>query len=366
VAPPSDPAPKASSRVSRRPVIIIADDDRITRELLASILRANAFEVEIVADGQLAVERVGKGGVDLVLLDVMMPRMTGLEACRIIKGMTGEAFLPILLVTVKTDPASRIEGLKIGADDYVCKPFEEGELLARVGAMLRIKRFYDELQLARARLERVSVHDELTGLFNYRYLNGRLGEEFKRAERSHEPLACALIDVDRLRVYNERGGRSLGDSILRGAADLIKKSVREVDIVVRYGGDEFLVLLPMTHFTGAVSVAERIWREVTTRAWPPLSESERLTLSVGIALFPSRDVRTKDALLKAAELALHRAKRDGMNRVCVFQQEGLIFSPALHAEPPTPDASSVATSSPAARSGATASLAAARKSKGDF
>jgi two-component system cell cycle response regulator len=329
-----------SSRSPRRPLIIIADDDRITRELLASILRANAYDVDIVADGQQAAERVAKGGADLVLLDVMMPRMGGLEACRIIKGMTHESFLPVLLVTVKTDPASRIEGLKIGADDYVCKPFEEGELLARVQAMLRIKRFYDELQAARGRLERVSVHDELTGLYNYRYLNGRLGEEFKRAERSHEPLACALIDIDRLRVWNERGGRALGDAILRGAADLIKKSLREVDIVVRYGGDEFLVLLPTTHFAGALSVAERTWREVTTRAWSPLTEDDRVTLSMGIALFPSRDVRSKDALLKAAEYALHRAKRDGMNRICVFQQDGLIFSPTLRDAPPGTDVGS--------------------------
>jgi diguanylate cyclase (GGDEF)-like protein len=340
-------------------MIVVADDDRITRELLVSILRANAFDVEGVADGQQAVERVGKGGVDLVLLDVMMPKMTGLEACRIIKGMTGEAFLPTVLVTVKTDPASRIEGLKIGADDYVCKPFEEGELLARVHAMLRIKRFYDELQTARTRLERVSVHDELTGLFNYRYLNGRLGEEFKRAERAHEPLACVLIDLDRLRVYNERGGRSLGDGILVGAANLIRKSVREVDIVVRYGGDEFLVLLPMTHFTGAVSVVERVWREVTTRAWAPLSEGDRLTISVGVSLFPSRDVRAKDALLKAAEHALHRAKRDGMNRVCVFQQDGLIFSPTLHETPVPANAGSRGSDGRAA-----ASVDAARKSKG--
>jgi two-component system cell cycle response regulator len=356
---PSDP-PKLSSRPPRRPVIVIADDDRITRELLASILRANAYEVEIAADGQQAVERVAKGGVDLVLLDVMMPKMTGLEACRLMKSMTVDAFLPILLVTVKTDPQSRIDGLKIGADDYVCKPFEEGELLARVQAMLRIKRLYDEMQAARARLERVSVHDELTGLFNYRYLNARLGEEFKRAERSHEPLACAVIDVDRLRIYNERGGRALGDAILRGTAELIKRSVREADIIVRYGGDEFLMLLPSTHFAGSVSVAERIWHEVATRSWAPLFDTaqapDRVTLSMGIALFPSRDVRAKDGLIKAAENALHRAKRDGMNRICVFQQENLIFSPSMASAPPA--------GAPVSQTGGTLG-AASRKGKGE-
>jgi two-component system, cell cycle response regulator len=333
---PSDAPRGYSSRPPRRPVIIVADDDRITRELLASILRANGYEVDAVADGQEAVDRVGKGSADLVLLDVMMPRMGGLEACRLIKSMTAESFLPILLVTVKTDPASRVEGLKIGADDYVCKPFEEAELLARVGSMLRIKRLYDEMQNARARLERVSVHDELTGLYNYRYLNTRLGEEFKRAERSHEPLACCVIDIDRLRSQNERGGRGLGDTVIKGTAETIRRSVREADVVVRYGGDEYLVMLPATHFAGSVTVAERVLREVATRVWGTGHAADaKITLSIGIALFPSRDVRTKDALVKAAETALHRAKRDGMNRICVFQQDGFIYTPTMSAFVPS-------------------------------
>ena len=127
----------------------MADDDRITRELLASMLGGRGFEVETVEDGQAAVERVGRGGVDLVLLDILMPRLTGLEACRLLKGMTADSFLPVVLVTVKTDTASRVEGLKIGADDYVCKPFDEDELVARVEAMLRIKRLHDHVVDAR-------------------------------------------------------------------------------------------------------------------------------------------------------------------------------------------------------------------------
>src|SRR5438094_4948188 len=167
----------------KRPYVVVADDDAVTRDLLASTLRAHGYDAYPAADGQEAVERVAKGGVDLVLLDAMMPRLSGLEACRLLKGMTLDSFLPVMIVTVRTDPASRVDGLKIGADDYVSKPFEEGELMARIGGMLRIKTLYDEMLTARATLERVSVHDELTGLFNYRYLNNRLSEEFKRAER---------------------------------------------------------------------------------------------------------------------------------------------------------------------------------------
>src|SRR5690606_15761411 len=162
----------------RGELIVVADDDRVTRTMLERVLTANGYRVETVADGQAAVVRAAGGDVDLLLLDHVMPRMSGLEACRLIKAGAGDNFLPVVLITIKTDTASRVEGLRIGADDYVCKPFDEGELLARIEAMLRIKHLHDHVARARAKLERLSVHDELTGLYNYRYLNTRLAEEF--------------------------------------------------------------------------------------------------------------------------------------------------------------------------------------------
>jgi diguanylate cyclase (GGDEF)-like protein len=290
-----------------------------------------------VEDGQAAVERVSQGKVDLVLLDILMPRLTGLEACRLLKGMTSDTFLPVVLVTVKTDTASRVEGLRIGADDYVCKPFDEAELIARVEAMLRIKKLHDHVVKARAKLEQLSVHDDLTGLFNYRYLHSRLSEEFKRSERYHEPLACVVIDIDRLQAINETEGRRAGDQVIRGVAEAIRRGVREVDVVARFGGDEFLLVLPNTHFAGSVTVAERIWREVAEgRATSGVAGGTPTSLSVGVALYPSRDVRTKDALLRAADSALHHAKREGGNRVCVFQQQGYLYTPASGDQAPRP------------------------------
>jgi diguanylate cyclase (GGDEF)-like protein len=305
----------------------VADDDEVTRERLGAMLRDAGYDVETAVDGEDAIDRVAKGGVDLVLLDATMPRLSGLEACRLLKGMVQDAFVPVLIATVRTDPSSRVEGLKIGADDYVCKPFEEAEVLARVSAALRIKRVHDEMQAARAKLERVAIHDELTGLFNYRYLHTRLADEFKKAERQHEPLACCVLDIDRLKAMNERGGRAFGDAVLRGVADVIKKSVRESDVVARYGGDEFLIVLPATHFAGALSVADRIWRDVAARSWELPGGKAGITASLGVALYPSRDVRTREALLKAADAALLQAKREGGGKLCVFQQKGFIFSP---------------------------------------
>ena len=322
----------------RAGTIVVADDDRLTRELLAGLLRARGHDVEAVPDGQAAVERVARGGVHLVLLDVLMPRLGGLEACRLLKGMTTGAFLPVVLVTVKTDSQSRVEGLKIGADDYVCKPFDESELMARVEAMLRIKRLHDHVAESRLRLEQLSIHDDLTGLYNYRHLQVRLGEEYKRAERHRESLACVAVDIDRLQMHNELGGRAHGDRVIRYVADTLRRGTREGDILARFGGDEFLLVLPGQHFAGAVSVVERLFRELRER--PLTGETTRaqpVSVSAGVALFPSRDVRTRDSLLRSADLALGMAKREGGARVCVYQQEGQIYTPLVGSDAGPPE-----------------------------
>jgi len=304
--------------------ILVADDNRLTRDLMASILRGQGYQVEAVEDGQQAVDCVGKGGIDLVLLDIMMPRLSGLDACKLIKGLTGEVFLPVILVTVKTDSQSRVEGLRFGADDYVSKPFDETELCARVEAMLRIKRLHDQVADAKKRLEEASERDELTGVYNYRHLHHRLSVEFKRAERQQDTIACALIDIDGLKAINERSGQGAGDGAIRAVADLVRRCVRETDVVARFGGDEFVVIMPGTHFAGSLTAAERLLREGQTSR-----RALACTFSLGIAFYPSRDVRTKDALLRAAADALFQAKQDGGNRVCVFQQQGHIYSPTL-------------------------------------
>lgn len=314
--------------------VLVADDDPATRELIASVLRQSGYEVETVADGQEAVARYARGGLDVVLLDAVMPRVSGVDACRTIKGLGRDArdeLVPVLLVFAKTDARSRIEAVKNGADGYLCKPFEQTELLLGVGAALRLKRAHDRTRAATQKLERLRSFDELTGAHTFLHLHERLAQEFVRAEKHSEPLACCVLDIDRLKVQNERGGRSFGDEVLRGVAEVIKGSVRDTDIVARYGGDEFFIMLPATHFAGSLVVASRIWRDVAQRSFdgPDTPEGDRrVTASLGVALFPSRDVRTKDALLGALEAALLEAKRRGGNRLCVFQQEGFIYTPS--------------------------------------
>lgn len=308
--------------------VVIADDDRVTREYVAGLLRGHGYEVSAVDNGQKVLERCRAGGVALVLLDVVMEGMSGVDVCRMLKSSTAGTFLPIILLTARTDTDSRVEGLRIGADDYICKPFDERELLARVGNMLRIKQMHDDVATARERLERLAVRDELTGLYNYRYLQSRLTEEFKRAERYREPLSCAMLDIDHFKSFNDRYGHDVGDRVLQTVAHRLVEAVREVDVLARYGGEEFLLVLPSTHLAGALTVADRVWRTIGQRPFEiGEGRAEPITVSIGVALYPSRGVTSRDALLKAADRALYRAKDDGRNRICVFQDPAYIYKP---------------------------------------
>lgn len=309
--------------------IAVVDDDRVTREYVAGLLRGRGYRVTAVESAQKLLDLHRQGLVDLVLLDVMMEGLSGVDCCRILKTTSPpETFTPVILVTARNDPESRVEGLRIGADDYVTKPFDERELLARVEAMLRIKRSHDDLSASRDRLQQLAVQDELTGLFNVRYLHSRLLEEFKRAERHRDPLAVAMLDVDHFKTVNDRFGHATGDAVLREVGARLKRAVRDIDVVTRYGGEEFVVLLPSTHLAGALVVADRIARSLREEKFEAAGREFEITASIGLSLFPSRGVQTKEALLRSADRALYRAKDDGRDRICVFQEQGYVFAPS--------------------------------------
>lgn len=310
-------------------LILVADDDRLVREKVGALLRARGHTVELVEDGAPAIERAAKGDVGLFLLDVMMPGVGGLEACRLLKSLARdrETFWPVVLLTARNDGDSRVQGLRLGADDYVGKPFDDRELVARVEGLLRIRQMHDDLIAAKQRLEALAVTDELTGLYNFRYLSTRLREELKRAERHREPLACAMIDLDSFKRINDDLGHDVGDAVLREAARRVRGAVREIDVVARYGGDELLLILPTTPFSGALTVASRVWNDIRSAPIQVGPHELRLTASIGVALYPSRDVTDAEALLRAADQALYQAKRDGRDRIGVFQHEGYIFRP---------------------------------------
>jgi two-component system cell cycle response regulator len=319
--------PPNHEKPNAQPTILLAEDNQATREFIAQLLSDNGMKVEVVENGQQAVSLARDGKFDLILLDILMPGLDGLDACRLIKSITQDEFIPIIILTAKTDIESRVVGLRIGADDYICKPFDKRELLARVNNLVRIKRMHDHVKESKASLEALSIKDELTGLYNYRYLQTRVTEEFKRAERYREPLACIMVDIDFFKEVNDLLGHEAGDEVLRQLSERLNHAVREIDVVARYGGEEFLLILPSTNFTGALAVADRVWRAVGSEPFVVNEYPKKITISLGVAVFPSRDIKTKDDLIRASDRALYQSKQEGRDGICVFQHQGYIYRP---------------------------------------
>ena len=317
-----------------RPKILVVDDSRTQLEWLVAVLQREGFDVRAAATGKEAILKVRTESPDLVLLDMILPDMDGLEVLRLIKARPDDQFIPVIILSVKSDLDSKVTGLRIGADDFLAKPFAEAEILARCAAMLRIKSLQDQLRTTQKKLEEQSITDGLTGLKNRRLFDERLDEEFRRAQRYSDPVSLIMIDLDHFKLVNDRHGHQMGDMVLREAAACIRASIREPDICARYGGEEFAVILPKTHLSGALTVAERVWREIGAKVFKQeVTEGGRakpvevhVTASLGLAFYPSKDITSAALLVKFADEALYQAKHLGRNNICLYQAQSYQFS----------------------------------------
>jgi diguanylate cyclase (GGDEF)-like protein len=323
-----------SRPVHGRAKILVVDDSRTQLDWLVEVLAREGYAVEAAMEGRDAIRKVRTDPPDLVLLDMILPDMDGLEVLRLVKALPDDQFIPVIILSAKADLDSKVTGLRIGADDFLAKPFAEAEILARCAAMLRIKSLQDQLRRAQKELEERSVTDGLTGLKNRRFLDERLAEEFKRAQRYADPVSLVMIDLDHFKQVNDRYGHPAGDVVLRGAANLIRGSIRDPDICARYGGEEFAVILPKTHLSGALVVAERIWRELAERAHVLEAgvlggpAEVKVTASLGIAFYPAKDITSPELLLRFADEALYQAKKAGRNQICLYQAQPYTYDPS--------------------------------------
>lgn len=305
--------------------ILIVDDHQDNVELLQARLEARGYEIDTATDGQEALARVAAVAPDLILLDVMMPRMDGIEVARRVKADPTLPFIPIIMQTALDATESKVEGLDAGADDYITKPINFAELEARVNSLLRIKALQEDLahrerQLAdmNDRLRQMSQTDSLTTLDNRRYIEERLADMFGHAARFNEPLACMMCDVDQFKSVNDTHGHQAGDAVLRQVADILRHEAREIDRIGRYGGEEFIFLLPGTTAAAASIFAERVRAAVEAHVFTFPGGSVRRSLSCGVAAWPHPRVKSSDSLVKAADDALYVAKKTGRNRVVCF------------------------------------------------
>ncbi len=305
--------------------ILVVDDHEDNVEVLRARLEARGYDVLGASDGQEALDTTARWIPDLILLDVMMPKMDGLEVVRRLKANKDLPFIPVIMQTALDSTERMVAGLEAGADDYVAKPINFAELEARVKSLLRIKKLQEDLaererQLSEVndKLLHISLTDGLTGVDNRRSLEERLHEMFEHSLRLHEPIAVVMCDIDHFKLVNDTHGHAAGDEILKQFAGILKHQAREIDRVGRYGGEEFLLLLPGTVLDAAVTFAERLRECVDSHTFSFEGGTLRKTVSCGVAAFPHPRVSGRDALLKAADDALYVAKEAGRNRVVRF------------------------------------------------
>lgn len=303
--------------------ILVVDDVPVNIQLLTTYLSSEGYNVISARDGEEAITQMQSQRPDLVLLDVMMPKKNGFEVCKLIKNNEETNFIPVIIVTALNELQDKIKGMDSGADDFISKPFNKLELLARVRSLLRIKYLHDELkdkvlQLQRAKeeLRQLAITDGLTNLYNYRYFKDHLQQELNRARRHDLNVSIVMIDIDHFKHYNDTHGHPAGDVVLKGIAQLLKDNIRNIDLAARYGGEEFSLVLIETNKAAAKIVAEKIRKLVENHkfAYEDTQPLGRITISMGVSTFPE-DGTDWETLVNVADKRLYLAKQAGRNAI---------------------------------------------------
>jgi two-component system, cell cycle response regulator len=295
--------------------VLIVDDRPSSYERIASTL-ATEHSVEIEADPSEALFRAADGNYDLVIVSLGLESFDALRLCSQIRSLDRTRNVPILAVTEPDDNARMVRGLEIGVNDYLMRPIDKNELLARARSQVRKRRYTERLRDNVQISIEMAITDALTGLFNRRYMENHLGTLVEQAGARGKPLAVMVLDIDYFKSINDTHGHDAGDDVLRDFALRIKRSIRGIDLACRCGGEEFVIVMPETDMAVAAMVAERLRRRIASEPFV-ISQGARsipVTLSIGIGALRGRDDNAA-ALLKRADQALYRAKRDGRNRV---------------------------------------------------
>ncbi len=294
--------------------ILIAEDDVTSRTALAGVLRKEGHQVEAMVNGAEAWQALQQPAAPaLVILDWEMPEMDGPEVVRRVRALETDRPPYILILTSRGEKADIIAGLDAGANDYLAKPFDPGELRARVEVGRRMVEMQAALIASREALAQEATHDPLTGMLNRRAILERLHQELTRASRNGDTWAVGMCDIDHFKQFNDTYGHQTGDEVLRGFARVMNESLRPYDSVGRIGGEEFLVIAPIKANTDSVSLFCRLCMRVAESKMTTRSGELSVTVSIGVACGTAGS--TVDGMLEAADAAMYRAKHEGRNRV---------------------------------------------------
>jgi two-component system, cell cycle response regulator len=296
--------------------VLVAEDEPTSRRLLHTSLRRWGYEVVVAEDGNEAARiLLSPDAPKMAVLDWLMPGVDGAQLCRNIRSSKPEPYTYILLLTGKSSKIDVIEGLEAGADDYVCKPFDPRELKVRLRTGKRIIYLQDQLISAREALRDQATRDQLTGLWNRAAVLGILSGELQRSRREGASLGIVMVDLDHFKLVNDTYGHLVGDDVLRKVTQAMSEVTRRYDSVGRFGGEEFLIVLPGCDETNATSHAERIRAAVERVEITGQAEMIRPRISVGVSVYSGQPLVDVFDLIQAADSALYQAKRSGRNRV---------------------------------------------------
>jgi len=310
-----NPAREAIADSGRGGHVLVVDDRKASYERL-QVMLADEHRVDVEPDGGGALFRVAEGSYDLVVVSLGLENFDGLRLCSQVRSLERTRNIPILAVTEAEDSARLMRGLEIGINDYLVRPIDRNELLARVRTQIRKKRYAERLRDNVQMSIEAAVTDALTSLHNRRYMESHLGTLVEQAAARGKPLTVLVLDIDFFKAVNDTHGHDAGDDVLREFAVRLKKAIRGIDLACRYGGEEFVVVMPDTDMAVATLVAERLRRRIAAEpfAIDHGSGKAEVTISIGIASLGHSDESAAN-VLKRADQALYRAKRDGRNRV---------------------------------------------------
>jgi two-component system cell cycle response regulator len=294
--------------------ILMVDDQPALTERVRGILAAE-HSVELEADPNEALFHAAEGSYDLLIVSLDLDNFDGLRLCSQLRSLERTRNVPILAIALAENNARLVRALEIGVNDYLVRPIDKNEILARARTQVRKKRYTERLRDNVQLSIEMAITDALTGLYNRRYMESHVGTLVEQAAARNKPLAVLVLDIDYFKSINDTHGHDAGDDVLREFALRIRKSIRGLDLACRYGGEEFVVVMPETDMAVATMVAERLRRRIANEPFPIQKGARALevTISIGIAALAPED--TPAAIIKRADQALYRAKRDGRNRV---------------------------------------------------
>lgn len=289
--------------VEDKPVVLIVDDEPVNIQVLAASIK-NSYQIKVVKSGRQCIELIQSGvNIDLILLDIDMPGMDGYEVCTILKSSLATASIPIIFVTAKSEVHEEEKGLELGAVDYITKPISPAIVAARVKTHIMLKLQHDKLQ-------DMAMHDQLTGLYNRYFLLADANIKVAKSKRHHYSLSVLMMDIDHFKVINDNHGHAIGDEVLKAVAGCLSIEKRKEDVLARFGGEEFVLLLDHCEIAEAEIKAEKL--RAAIEAMQP--SGLNVTVSIGVAQLNPQESAFIDPLKRADE-ALYMAKAQGRNCV---------------------------------------------------